>query len=84
MDDDRVVGFVMGNFDPGNEIDASRAHIWRLNLAASEQGLGYGRFAVNGGAPEARRRRQTRITAFWVPGEGGPEDFYRRLGFRPA
>jgi diamine N-acetyltransferase len=84
MDDDRVVGFVMGNFDPGNEVDASRAHIWRLNIAASEQGWGYGRFAVDAVAQEARRRGQTRITMFWVPGEGGPERFYRRLGFRPT
>jgi len=40
MGDDRVVGFVMANFDAGNEIDASRAHIWRPNIAGSEQGLG--------------------------------------------
>jgi diamine N-acetyltransferase len=71
-------------FDPGGEIDASRAHTWRLNVAAGEQGLECGRFAVNAVAQEACRRGQTRITVFWVPGEGGPEDFYRRLGFRPT
>ena len=37
LDDDRVVGFVMGNFDPDNEIDAFRAGIWRLSIAAGEQ-----------------------------------------------
>jgi GNAT superfamily N-acetyltransferase len=65
MDDDRVVGFVMGNFDPGNEVAAFRAGIWRLNIAASEQGRGYGRFAVDAIAHEARRRGQSRITVFW-------------------
>lgn len=84
MDDDRVVGFVMGNFDPDSEVDAFRAGIWRLNIAASEQGRGYGRFAVDAVAREARRRGQSRITVFWVPGEGGPEGFYLRLGFRPT
>jgi len=84
MEDDRVVGFVMGNFDPGNEVAAFRAGIWRLNIAAGAQGRGYGRFAVDAVAQEARRRGQSRITVFWVPGEGGPEGFYRRLGFIPT
>jgi len=68
MGDDRVVGFVMANFDAGNEIDASRAHIWRLNIAGSEQGLGsaWGTAGSRsmGVAQEARRRGQTRITVF--------------------
>ena len=53
LDDDRVVGFVMGNFDPDNEIDAFRAGIWRLSIAAGEEGRGYGRFAV-GRSPQRR------------------------------
>ena len=84
LDDDRVVGFVMGNFDPGNEIDAFRAGIWRLNVAAGDQGRGYGRFAVDAVAAEARRRGCKRITVLWVQGDGGPEGFYLRLGFRPT
>lgn len=84
LDDNRTVGFVMGNFDPGDEIDAFRAGIWRLNIAAREQGRGYGRFAVEAVAQEARRRGWSRITVLWVPGEGGPEGFYLRLGFRPT
>jgi diamine N-acetyltransferase len=81
---DRVVGFVMGGFDPDSEIDAFRAGIWRLAIAAEEQGRGYGRFAVEAVAQEARRRGQDRITVLWIPGEGGPEEFYLRLGFRPT
>ena len=46
FDDGRVVGFVMGNFDPENEISAFRAGIWRLNVQDLEQGRGYGRFVV--------------------------------------
>jgi diamine N-acetyltransferase len=84
LDDDRVVGFVMGNFDPDNEIAAFRAGIWRLNIAAGEQGKGYGRFAVEAIAAEARRRGQERITVLWLPGDGGPESFYLRLGFIPT
>jgi diamine N-acetyltransferase len=84
QDDDRVVGFVMGNFDPDNEISAFRAGIWRLNVAADEQGRGYGRFAVEAIAAEARRRGQKRITVMWVQGDAGPEGFYLRLGFSPT
>jgi diamine N-acetyltransferase len=84
LDDDRVVGFVMGNFDPESEIDAFRAGIWRLNIAADEQGRGYGRFAVEAIAAEARRRGYKRITVLWLQGDGGPEGLYLRLGFTPT
>lgn len=81
---DEVVGFVMGNFDPGNELEAFRAGIWRLNVAADAQGRGVGRFAVDAVAAEARRRGVHRITVLWERGEGGPEEFYLRLGFVPT
>jgi diamine N-acetyltransferase len=84
LDGDRAVGFVMGNFDPENEISAFRAGLWRLNIADGEQGRGYGRFAVAAVADEARRRGSTRITMLRVPGEGGPEGFYLKLGFHPT
>jgi diamine N-acetyltransferase len=80
FDDGRVVGFVMGNFDPENEISAFRAGIWRLNVQDLEQGRGYGRFALAAVADEARRRGCSRITVLWIPGEGGPEGFYLKLG----
>ena len=84
LDDDEVVGFVMANFDPDHELEAFRAGVWRLNVAATAQGRGVGRFAVEQVAAEARRRGVERITVLWERGEGGPEGFYLRLGFVPT
>jgi len=53
-------------------------------VAPGEQGRGYGSFAVGQVAEEARRRGFSRITVLCVPGEGGPEGFYLRQGFRPT
>ncbi|WP_235912208.1 GNAT family N-acetyltransferase [Ruania zhangjianzhongii] len=84
LDGDVVVGFVMANFDPENELAAFRCGIWRLNVAADQQGRGVGRFAVEGVAREAQSRGRDRITVLWAPGEGGPEGFYLRCGFEPT
>lgn len=84
FDGDRLVGFVMGGFDPAHPVDAFRCGIWRLNIAAGQQGRGYGRFAVEAVCAEARRRGERRLTVLWVPHAHGPEDFYLRLGFRPT
>ena len=43
---DAVVGFVMANWGPDNELEQFRAGIWRLNVDESAQGTGVGRFAV--------------------------------------
>jgi diamine N-acetyltransferase len=83
LDDGAVVGFVMANWDPENEIDAFRGGIWRLNVAEAAKGRGVGRFAVEQVAAEARRRGYERITVLWDPAPDGPEGFYLRLGFRP-
>ncbi len=60
MDGGRAVGFLMAFFDidfagdgTGNDV---RSGLWRLNIAAHEQGRGYGRFAVESVADEIRRR----------------------------
>lgn len=84
LDGDEVVGFIMGNFDPDNELPAFRAGVWRLNVAATAQGRGVGRFAVEALADEARSRGLSHITVLWEKGEGGPEEFYLRLGFVPT
>ncbi|MET9291041.1 GNAT family N-acetyltransferase [Streptomyces sp. NPDC003077] len=86
VDGDRPVGFLMAFFDIDFAGDGTnndiRSGLWRLNIAAGEQGRGYGRFAVESVAAEIRRRGGTRLTASWHPGEDGPESFYLGLGFR--
>ncbi|MFF8842179.1 GNAT family N-acetyltransferase [Streptomyces sp. NPDC015127] len=86
VDGDRLVGFVMAFFDvrfhPEDPDDRPRSGLWRLAVAAGEQGRGYGRFAVEAVCEEIRRRGGTRVTVTWKQGETGPEDFYLKLGFR--
>jgi diamine N-acetyltransferase len=81
LDGDTVVGFIMGNFDPDAQDEHFRSCIWRLNVAADAQGRGVGRFAARALAEEARSRGFDRLTAIWEPGEGGPEQFFLRIGF---
>ncbi|MET7607182.1 GNAT family N-acetyltransferase [Streptomyces avermitilis] len=85
-DGDELVGFVMAFFDirfhPDDPDDRPRSGLWRLNIAHGRQGRGYGRFAVDAVCAEIRRRGQSRVTVTWAEGEGGPEPFYLRLGFR--
>ncbi|MDT0613832.1 GNAT family N-acetyltransferase [Streptomyces lancefieldiae] len=85
VDGDRPVGFLMAFFDIDWYEDGSvrRSGLWRLNIAAEEQGKGYGRFAVESMAREVRRRGGKECYVTWHPGPNGPEGFYLGLGFRP-
>ncbi|MFE2279512.1 GNAT family N-acetyltransferase [Streptomyces sp. NPDC059454] len=84
MDGDRAVGFLMAFLDIDWHDDGSviRSGLWRLNIAAEEQGKGYGRFAVESVAEELRRRGIKEFYVTWHPGDNGPEGFYLGLGFR--
>ncbi|MBL1081835.1 GNAT family N-acetyltransferase [Streptomyces actinomycinicus] len=84
VDDGRPVGFLMAFFDIDWFEDGSvhRSGLWRLNIAAGEQGRGYGRFAVEAVATELRRRGCKEFYVSWHPGPDGPEEFYLGLGFR--
>ncbi|MEV7552816.1 GNAT family N-acetyltransferase [Amycolatopsis sp. NPDC089917] len=88
LDGDRLVGFLMAFLDIDFAGDGTgtdlRSGLWRLNIAAGEQGRGYGRFAVEAVAAEIRRRGGDRMTTTWHPGEDGPEGFYLKLGFVPT
>ncbi|MEV4347433.1 GNAT family N-acetyltransferase [Actinoplanes sp. NPDC049596] len=85
-DGDRVVGFLMAfldlPWDPEREPDDRRSGLWRLNIAAEEQGRGFGTYAVEAVCREIRARGGTRAYVTWEPRAGGPEDFYLRLGFK--
>jgi diamine N-acetyltransferase len=84
LDGDRPVGFLMAflgiDWD-GKGVDF-RSGLWRLNVTPDAQRGGVGRFAVESVAAEIRHRGGMRMYVTWEPGEGGPEDFYRKLGFR--
>ncbi|QEU86420.1 GNAT family N-acetyltransferase [Streptomyces viridosporus] len=85
VDGDRAVGFLMAFFDLDWHDDGGsvvRSGLWRLNIAAGEQGKGYGRFAVESVAAEIRRRGGKELHVTWHPGPSGPEGFYLGLGFR--
>jgi len=84
LDDDRVVGFIHGNFDPSATQEEFRAALWRINVDAEAQGAGVGTFAVNALIEEARRRGVDRLTVLWERGEDGPEAFFLRIGFSPV
>lgn len=79
--DDEVVGFIRGNFDTESTQEEFRSCIWRVTVAASEQGTGVGRFAVLALAEEAKSRGFDRVTALWEPGDDGPEQFFLHVGF---
>ena len=81
LSEDRVVGFIHGNFDPDSAQEEFRACIWRINVDAEAQGMGVGKFAAEALAEEARHRGFERITVIWEPGEDGPEAFFHRIGF---
>jgi diamine N-acetyltransferase len=84
VDGDRTVGFLMAFLDIDWRADGSlfRSGLWRLTVDAAEQGRGYGRFAVEAVAAEIRRRGGKEMYVTWHAGPDGPEEFYRRLGFR--
>ncbi|MGY0068170.1 GNAT family N-acetyltransferase [Streptomyces sp. QTS137] len=85
VDGDRAVGFLMAFLDIDWHDDGGsvvRSGLWRLNIAAEEQGRGYGRFAVESVADRIRARGGKECHVSWHPGGRGPENFYLGLGFR--
>ncbi|KUF08085.1 GNAT family N-acetyltransferase [Leucobacter sp. G161] len=82
--DDKVVGFIHGNFDPDATQEEFRAALWRINVDADVQGSGVGTFAVEALIGEARRREVDRLTVLWERGAEGPEEFFLHIGFKPV
>lgn len=84
LDGDEVVAFVSANFDPTEPQEHFRSVLWRINVDADDQGRGVGRFAVQKLIEEARARGFNRLDVIYEAGEGGPEAFFRRVGFTPV
>ena len=79
--DETPVGFIMLYDDP----EEPQYFLWRLMIARPHQGKGYGRRAVEQLVAYVRTRPgAVELLASHVPIEGGPEGFYRRLGFEPT
>ncbi len=81
LDGDRVVGYIMGAFDADSPEEYLRAAVWRVEVADGAQGMGVGRFAIQSFADEARARGFARATVVWGTGPGGPEEFFKAVGF---
>lgn len=84
LEEDHVVGFIHGNFDPEATQEEFRAALWRINVDADAQGKGVGTFAVQALIEEARQRGVSRLTVLWEQGEDGPEAFFLHVGFLPV
>ena len=75
------VGFIMLHDDA----EAEEYFLWRLMVAGPHQGKGYGRRAIALLSEYVRTRPgAVELLASYVPIEGGPEGFYRKLGFAPT
>ena len=84
--DDVLVGFVMLHIgaDHDDGIDYPGAFLWRFMIAGPHQGLGFGRRTIERLVADLRARgfKELRLSCHEV--EGGPEPFYRGLGFVPT
>jgi diamine N-acetyltransferase len=79
--DETPVGFIM-LYDDGEK---SEYYLWRLMIAGPYQKKGYGKRAVELLIDYVRTRPGAKeLLTSYVPIEGGPEMFYRNLGFRPT
>jgi len=79
--DGQPVGFLM------LELDTAKAEyfLWRLMIADGYQRRGYGRRAVELAIDHLRSQPgATALMTSWAPDDGGPEPFYRGLGFVPT
>ncbi len=81
-DGDEIVGFVMGFLDAPWPGGGTRSGIWRLNIDASQQGKGYGTFAVRAVCAQLRAYGADKAYVTFEPRDGGPQPFYLKLGFR--
>jgi diamine N-acetyltransferase len=79
------VGFLMLYIGPDDEQPGAPTvwFLWRLMIAEPYQGMGFGRRALEQVFDIVREQGATEFITSCVPGEDGPEGFYRSLGFQP-
>jgi diamine N-acetyltransferase len=79
--DEMAVGFIMLYDDSENP----EYFLWRLMIAGPYPGKGYGRKATELLVEYVKTRPGAReLSTSYVPIEGGPEGFYRKMGFEPT
>jgi diamine N-acetyltransferase len=79
--DGEPVGFVMLDDDAATPLYT----LWRLMIAEEFQGRGHGKRAIELLVDYVRSRPgASALMTSWVPGERGPAEFYRKLGFEPT
>jgi diamine N-acetyltransferase len=79
--DDVPVGFAMLSLDP----ETAEYYLWRFMVDARFQGRGYGAAAIRLLVDHVRTLPgASALLVSWVPADGGPEPFYRGLGFEPT
>ena len=75
------VGFIMLSDEP----EKPNYYLWRFMIAGPHQGKGYGRRALELLIEYVKTRPGAKeLMTSYVPIEGGPEGFYRKLGFEPT
>ena len=78
---DEPVGFAMLSIDT----ETPTYYLWRFMIAEGQQRRGFGRAAIAAIVEHVRSLPgATGLLVSWVPAEGGPEPFYRGLGFVPT
>lgn len=84
---ERPVGFVMVSWgvEPRPEDDIFGPwFLWKLIIDKRYQGEGFGREVVRQVAEIVRAAGAVELLTSYMPGEGDPGGFYRRLGFVPT
>ena len=84
--DDKPVGFVMVSWDvePQPPEIIGPWFLWKLLIDERHQGRGYGSEAVRQVARLVRAEGARELLTSYVPEDGGPAGFYKRLGFAPT
>ena len=84
--DGQPVGFVMlsWNVTPEPPRIIGPWFLWKLLVDERHQGRGYGREAVGLVAEIVRANGAAELLTSCLPGDDGPEPFYRHIGFSPT